>query len=71
MRTCRKKVDREEYENIIVNSDHYLSIMEKQGHIPDQYFDDCGVGMDTDLHEKNVVRSAMIVQERYKRPKMS
>ena len=57
--TCRQKIEREEYESIIRNFNHYLSIMEEQGHIPDQYFDDCGVRMDKDVHGK-VVQTMMI-----------
>ena len=67
--TCRQKIEREEYESIIRNFNHYLSIMEEQGHIPDQYFDDCGVRMDKDVHGKVVVRSATIAQESYQRSK--
>jgi hypothetical protein len=63
--TCREKIDRVEYENITINFYHYLSIMEEQGHIPDQYFDDYGVRMDMDIHGKVVVRSATIAQESY------
>jgi hypothetical protein len=51
--------------NIIANFNHYLSIMEEQGHIPEQYFDDCEVRMDKDIHGKVVVRSATIAQESY------
>jgi hypothetical protein len=67
--TCHKKIDQEEYESIIQNFNHYLSIMEEQGHIPDQYFDDCGVRMDKDVHGKVFVRSATIAQESYERSK--
>ncbi len=67
--TCRQKIEREEYDSIIRNFNHYLSIMEEQGHIPDQYFDDCGVRMDKDVHGKVIVRSAMIAQESYQRSK--
>jgi hypothetical protein len=38
--SCRQKIDRKEYKNIIAHFNHYLSIMEEKGHIPDQYFDD-------------------------------
>ena len=67
--TCRQKIEREEYDSIIRNFNHYLNIMEEQGHIPDQYFDDCGVVMDKDVHGKVVVRSAMISRESYQRLK--
>jgi hypothetical protein len=39
--------------------------MEEQGHIPDHYFDECGVRMDKDVHEKVVVRSTTVSQESY------
>jgi len=67
--SCRQKIEREEYDSIIRNFNHYLSIMEEQGHIPDQFFDDCGVRMDKDVHGKVVVNSAMIAQESYQRSK--
>ena len=67
--TCRQKIGHDKYENIIRNFNHYLSIMEEQGHIPDQYFDDFGVRMDKDVHGKVVVRSATIAQESYQRSK--
>ncbi len=67
--TCRQKINRDEYENIIRNFNHYLSIIEEQGQIPDQYFDDCGVRMDKDIYGKVVVRSATIAQESYQRSK--
>jgi hypothetical protein len=41
--------------------------MEEQGHNPEQYFDDCGVRMDKDVHGKVNVRSATISQESYQR----
>ncbi len=63
--TCRKKIEREEYENIIANFNHYLITMEEQGHIPYQYFDDCVLRMDKDIHGKVNFRSAMITQESY------
>jgi hypothetical protein len=43
--------------------------MEEQGHIPDQYFDDCGVRMDKDVHGRVVVRYATIAQESHQRSK--
>ncbi len=52
MATCRQKIDRDKYENIIRNFNHYLSITEEQDHTPDQYFDDYGVRMDKDIHGK-------------------
>ena len=63
------EVEREEYDSIIRNFNHYLSIMEDQGHIPDHYFDECGVRQDKDVHGKVVVRSATISQESYQRSK--
>ncbi len=43
--------------------------MEEQGHIADQYFDDCGVRIDKEIHSKVVVRSATIAQESYQQSK--
>jgi hypothetical protein len=49
--------------------EHFLRIMDKEGHIPEEHFDFGGIRMDKDINGKDVVRAATITQESYQQSK--
>ncbi len=67
--TCHQLYSRNEYKTVVDTFDHFLRIIDKEGHIAEDHFDLCEIRMDKDIHGKDVVRAATIMQESYQRSK--
>jgi hypothetical protein len=67
--TCRQQYSRNKYNTVVDTFEHFLRIMDKEGHIPEDHFDLCGIRMDKDIHGKEAVRAATISQESYQQSK--
>jgi hypothetical protein len=67
--TCHQQCSRNEYNTVVDTFEHLLRIMDEEGHIPEDYFDLCGIKIDKDIHSKDVVRAATTTQESYQRSK--
>ncbi len=55
----------DKYDTIVETFEHFLCIMDEEGHIPEEHFDLGGIRMDKDINGKDVVRAATITQESY------
>jgi hypothetical protein len=60
---------RDKYDTVVETFEHFLRMMNEEGHIPEEHFDLGGIGMDKDINSKDVVRAATIMQESYQRSK--
>jgi hypothetical protein len=67
--TCRQSYSRDEYDRVVESFEHFLSIMDEEGHIPKEQFDLLGVRIDKDIHGNDVIRAVNISQESYQRSK--
>ena len=67
--TCHQQYSHDEYNAVVETFEHFLCIMDKEGHIPEEHFDLGGIRMDKDINSKDVVRAATIMQESYQQSK--
>jgi len=67
--TCRQQYSRDKYDTVMETFEHFLRIMDKEGHIPEEHFNLCEIRMDKDINGKDVVRAATITEESYQQPK--
>ncbi len=63
--TCCQQYSRDEYDTVVETFEHFLRMMDEEGHIPEEHLDLGGIRMDKDINGKDVVMAATITQESY------
>jgi hypothetical protein len=67
--TCCQQYSQDEYYSVVESFEHFLNIMDEEGHIPKEHFDLCGFRIDRDVNGNDVIRPANTSQESYQRSK--